>query len=242
MAGRSATVGPLLMPDANDCEAEVAILGEGVSVSDYVEPVTFTSDGVTAASATASMTLTAEQTPAIAVEVGQVLFFDDGSANSYIAVVRTRYPTTSGGTTLELITLEAIPDAATAQFPPKAKLLTDLSSALSVTTSSTSTFDHDAGGERATGDSEENITASGFYSYYNAGGKSIDTAARTKAPVYVAILEPNPDANAFASGEKLWGQGVISSANSSRSQGGKIGFDFQVDINGVLTRTAPTTV
>lgn len=240
MPGVSESVGPLLMPDANDCDAEIAILGDGVAPTDYVTPVTITGTGVTAAGATASMTIT-EVTPAIALEVGQVLFFDDGT-DSYIAIVRTRYPATGGGTTLELIVPEAIPDGATAQFPVRAKLLTDLSSALSVSTTTVSTFDHTSGGERSTGDSEENITATGFYSYYNDGAKTIDAAARAKQPVYVAIKEPNPSATAFSDGEKLWGSGVISSVSSSRSQGGKIGFDFQIDLNGVLARTAPTPV
>jgi len=236
MPGVARSAGALRLVEARQTKGRVAILGTGVSVSARVTPVTLTNDALVSAGATATMTLSTSITPDIALEVGQIVQFGDDDG-VYPARVRTRFTT---GTSFEIEAFEDIPASATASFPPELDLLTDLSDSGSTGTSSVSVFKSVGAGETSRDTTERTASATGFSSFYDAGGETVIKAFDSEADVYFEIEEPSPDSSTYTTNGKIfWGIAVINDLSRNRANGEKVGLDFSLQFSGALNTVDP---
>lgn len=236
MPGVARESGALRLVEARQTKGRVAKLGTGVAVSARVAPVTLTNDAEVAAGASATMTLSSSVSPSIAAEVGQYIQFGDANG-VYPARVRTRFVS---GTSLEIEAFETIPASATAEFPPELDLLTDLSDSGSTGTNSVSVFKSVGAGETSRDTTERTASATGFGSWYDAGGETVQRAFDDEADVYFEIEEPSPDSSVYTTnGKILWGVAVINDLTRNRANGDKVGLDFSLQFSGALNTVDP---
>lgn len=205
----------LATPNARESVAYCALVANGTAPASYPTPVDVeiaTGSAVTGAATAQAITITSVSLP-IAMQVGQYLTFRD-AAGSYLFEVTTL---AASGTTTEItgIAIEDIPAGATAQFPEKFYLATQLDTTETTGTTTFATFDHAGTSETARGESTQSISSGAGDSYYNGGLQTLVYAQRNSKDVFFGIELPNPDADAFSTPPIEWCVGKVTDVSAA---------------------------
>lgn len=232
----------LFSPDARDSDSRLFLVSSNPSDATiealFKTPLNLVTSGAEVAGAAVEVGITSVAVT-IPILAGTELLFTD-AAGSYKAIVST---TVAVGGTVVAITCdlpEDIPSGATAQWPPKLNLLTDLSDTDTTSINSTSTFDHSGTAQTSRGDSEQSVSISGNSEFYNPGLGTLGYGKRNEIDVYLAIYDPNPDSSVFTTNPPIkYGRGKVGELSTSRANGSVITFSGSVTVGGGFKLVAP---
>jgi hypothetical protein len=227
----------LTTPNAREIEAYTAIIPNGTVPASYPEPVAITIDGAITGAATAqAVTIDSASLP-IAIQVGQFLTFRD-AAGTYLLEVTTAVDS-GAQTEITGIAIEDIPDNATASFPEKFYLPTQMDTSETTGTTTFATFDHGGTSETARGESSQTINSGAGDSYYNGGLRTLIYAQRNALDVMFAMVQPNPDSDAFDDAPVEWVVGKVTDVSSAGGVNDKRTRTVSIAVDGGIRYVRP---
>lgn len=228
----------LATPDADLRKGYCALVANDTVPSSYPTPVDLTiatGNAVTASTSAQTITIDSATLP-IAMQVGQFLTFKD-SAGSYLVEV-TALLAAGAQTEITGISRENIPVGATAEFPCRLEVLTDLSSSETTATEEFDSYDHTVS-EVSRGALTQSYTGTLGGGYYNAGVQTSLYAQRNKKDMLLAVVKPNPDSDTFTTSAPIdWAVGVVN--DMSESDSGKLLNSFGFSVKGGIKTVAPS--
>lgn len=158
---------------------------------------------------------------------GQYLQFEDADGKLYPARATANY---SSGAALAVEPLaEAIPSGAVARFPAKFGLRSSADLSDSVATETISTFDHVEGADVAPGEKTGDVTLNGYYSHYDAGGRTCAQAIKEAREIWIERHLDVPS-SAYAIGDIEGGATLLTGRTSSATESGAVSADFSGSI------------
>jgi len=214
---------------------KVAILQPGVLSKTFTDQTVTVATGGGAKGATAiPVTATTED-----MYVGQALAFVDSDGKETIAQLSE--DALVGATSLTVFPLpEAVPEAATAEFPAKVVERSGVNFSDSANVAETQTGDS-GGNTRSiiSGFAARTITADGIETDYNAGLKTCRYAYRNRQQVYGRIEYPAPNAN-YLKGKQIYGVFHVNSMAIDASADAQITAPVELTSDGGICEIDPT--
>jgi hypothetical protein len=175
------------------------------------------------------------------IEAGNWLMFTDTDGLEYLAKVSATADPTDTTITVSAVS-QAIPDNATAKFPPELFDRSEVSVETSVNTQNVLSLNTGGTELQVATTTSNSLSSPGYWHWWNPGLRIAEEQAIAKNPFWIIVEYESPDPEIFAKGQVLYGKGLITGLPKASPAEGFVSMDLSFVFSGVVTTVAPVAV